>query len=315
MAQQETRQSSAIHILRPEESPIGVSVRPYVEGGERRPPRLLDNTLVIQDDGMIVGVPGNVSGFQLNILAPKESVVCQRDRVNNEYYGLQRGSDQPSDPELEYRQMRVEVYSHREWGFYTLWLDKQHPRSSNNVALWEVEPDGHVAMWEVGIVSPNGRDFYVAHDIRWDGKLYVEAPAPNDSWMVGVPSAPKYGSFYVRQDILDYKPFQDALPSTLPKYEDTGEDLDPPLALPSEPNMAIIDWWHMFMGMGRGQGIVLCHDGTSAWLHGQDIEGLDPDKLVQLERGQRLELVPHRNGKIVLKDMGKTPRVVNARLI
>lgn len=302
------KRSSRIHILRPDESPIGVSVRAYISGGDGQPPRLLDQRLEISEEGRVLGALENVSGFQLNLLVPKGSVVCQRDRERNKYLGLLPSSDRSEDPELEYRQMRVGVYWAKQFGLYTFWRDHEDPRSSNNAAIWEIQDDGHVTMWEVGIFSPNGRDFFITYDIRWDGQLYEAI----FDWVVGIPSDPQYGPFSVRESILVYEPFMKALPA-LPGC--TGDEPDMSLTLPEGPNEVVIDWWHVLMGMGRGQGIVLLHDGTSAWLRGQEVEGLDPDRPVYLERGQRLELLPQPNGKVVVNDMGKTPRVVKARLL
>lgn len=295
---------------------LAVSGKPYTSGGENRPPRLLSNKLLIdQESGKIGGVPTNVVGFALEIFAPSGAILCQRDYGKDEYFGLMKSSEASSDPMMEWRQARspIEVRNHKGWGLYTVWPDKRESitlRCNNNVGLWEVEEDGHIRFRRIGIVSPNGVNFCIVHDVAWDGKLFNYRQS-----IVGVPSDLKYGPFSARASILDYEPFTEALPSILPEYEGTEEELEIRLALPTEPNTVIIDWWNPFMGMGRGQGIVLGHDGTIAWLRGQDVEGLDPNKSVHLERGQPLELIPQPNGKVVVNDMGKTPRVVGARLI
>lgn len=270
-----------IYILRPEESPIGVMVRAQIQEGEGV--RALNEPLDIgAADGIINGVPLNtVAGFSIHILVPKGSVLCKRNRRSNTYFGLSRSSEKELSPDLEWWHALIEVRRTRDIAWmYTVWQDRQKdPRISNNVALWEAQ-ENRVTMWEIGIVSPNGVDFYVAHDIRWDGKLYVlplrkvgdfDEEERYGSRIVGVPADFKYGPFSVREDILDYGPFSNLLPAALPEFRGAKEEIEVPLDLP-EPGYAIIDWWHMFMGQGQGQGVALLHDGTTAWVLGADID-------------------------------------------
>lgn len=295
---------------------IAVAVQPWISGGENKPPRLLNNELNIsRAHGQVVGVPENIVGFALHVLAQRGTILCQRDYGKNKYFKLVKSPKETLDPELEWRQPRtmIEVRYHEGWGLYTVWPDKTQPltlRSNNNIGLWGIEKDGHVTFRRIGVVCPNGRDFYVVYDLAWEGYL-----RKRDLKVVGAPIDFKYGPFSARRSILEHQPFADALPLTLYDYEGTDKELEVPLTLSEEPNGVILDWWNPFMGMGRGQGIVLLHDGSSAWLRGQDVEGLGPDKPVYLERGQRMKLIPKPNGKVMLNDMGKTPRIVGARLI
>lgn len=302
-------------LFSPETGPIISAVKPYI-GGEDKPPRLM-GWLMPDHDGRLLAVPDNVVGFSLKILVPKAGgiIACQRDYAQNVYVSLAKSPEEAPEPDLEWVQPRywIEVLENKNWGLYTAWqADRENPLTTNNVGLWEIDEKipGHVTFWKVGIVSPNGRDFYVIHEKSWDGRLYsIEAA------QVGYPSDPRFGPFESRAAILKYKPFIEALP-TLPSRDAT--DLEQPLAFPEDPSIIVVDWYNPFMGMGRGQGIVVLADGSSAWLRGQDIEGiegLDLDKPVHLARGTRLGVVPRPNGKVVVNDMGKTPRIVGARLI
>ncbi len=310
---------SRVHVFNPERSPIGAVVRSCVGrkyGSDRRSQEALGfvGFSDINERGMIdspveIRRPDRLLGFYLNVLAPKSTILCQRDHNTGEYIGLVLDQERAT-PELDWWETAglIEVRRKNDWS-YTVWHDQNIFRS-NNVGLWEVKGN-HVTFREVGIIAPEGRNFMVLDDVRWDGHMY-QIPDRDEiggSRVVGMPSHIKYGAFDVRRHVLAHAPFREAVGNTLPPWEGTKEELEARIDPPTDPNTAIVDWWHVFTGMGRGQGMVLLHDGKKVWLRGADVADQSPTGVLRLERSTQVSY------EALVYDMGRTPRLAGARLL
>jgi len=170
---------------------------------------------------------------------------------------------------------------------WTAW----HQEEPNRLDCWIIGPNGRLDLFQVGVVThDNGRSFKLIGDYRWMGQLFDK----NRSSIVGKPLSPIWGGFENRKQILDLPEFKKLLNGTgnlLLPWSGKENELNPPLSRPKGPGLATVDWYNPFAGQ-TGQGIVLLHDGSNAWLHGIDIlSQTDPDGVKRLWRGQSLQYV------------------------
>ena len=159
---------------------------------------------------------------------------------------------------------------------WTGWHKKQ---ASNRVDCWRLGEDGKLDLFQVGILThDNGQTWHLYGEYRWRGKLFWDGEE-----FYGVPEHPKWGSLEggtsKRTQIFDHSEFIRLLQSThaeaLTKWDN---DVNPPLPEVPDGQFAVVDWFIACAGQ-TGQGIVKNKKGASAWVHGIDIEGFNPNSL------------------------------------
>jgi hypothetical protein len=168
-----------------------------------------------------------------------------------------------------------------------VWTGWHLNKASNRVDCWHLGENGELDLFQVGIITrDNGKSFHVHGEYRWRGTLYN----PNTG-LVGLPEHYKWGSLEGgssnRTQIFSHPEFQKLLGgTTLLTWTWNDIDSDPPLPeIPEGQKLAVVDWFITFAGQS-GQGIVKNRDGNSAWVHGKDVEGFDPNNFEpQLWRG------------------------------
>ena len=159
-----------------------------------------------------------------------------------------------------------------------IWTGWHQNVASNRVDCWHLGVNGELDLFQVGVIThDNGKTFVLHGEYRWRGALYGL-----NKQLVGIPWHGKWGSLEggtsKRTLIFGHPEFQKLLKDAkcLEREWDTDE-VDPLLPeIPEGSKLAVVDWFISFAGQ-TGQGIVKNREGRSAWVHGADIEGFDPN--------------------------------------
>jgi len=158
-----------------------------------------------------------------------------------------------------------------------------HQQNPNRVDCWILKGT-LLELFQIGIIThDNGQTFRLLGEYRWQGEIFYDKKLG----IVGRPNNPKWGSFKVRRQILDYPEFKKLLNGTLLRpWQGKPEKLDPPLD-DIRPGFGRVSWYNPFAGQ-TGQGIVTLHNGSSVWIHGANILNYqsDFDGIVRLWRNQ-----------------------------
>ncbi len=236
--------------------------------------------LDIADDG-ILDISQIPNGFHLVLSMPREAriVIAQKDMSQDKGSYHRFSLSQLDESENATWAMKDPIQVMRAGkNVWTSW----HKINPNRVDCWTLQKNGEISLFQIGIIThDNGNTFRLLGEFRWKGKLFL---APSGK-IVGRPDDPKWGNFDVRRSVLEDPEFKKLLSNTrLQPWRGKPEELDPPLGLP-RLGYALIQWYVPFGGQ-TGQGIVVLHDGSSAWVHGIDIlDEPDADGIKRLQRG------------------------------
>ncbi len=154
-----------------------------------------------------------------------------------------------------------------------------HQQKPNRVDCWQIAKDGKLGLYQVGVFThDDGKTWKLHGEYRWRGRLLK-----GNGGLVGLPEHPKWGSLEGgssnRCQIFGHPEFVALLEGVkLEPFVGKKEDLYPALASVPKPGCAVVQWYITFAGQ-TGQGPANLHprDGKTAWIHGADIVGLEPD--------------------------------------
>jgi len=287
-----------VHFL---ESGVGVAVQAMVGGAKQDKQRFLDGDLEIDEHGIILGIPEGerVRKLYLRTLVPLGSdlVLAQKDRATRQYLNAflrPTQTEVAGNAYMVYRTMHPILVRKLDNGWlYTAWDDGRE-YCANKISRWSLGDTGQLTMKEHGIMSPDGSQFMVLDETHWDGQLYMYRSGSVPE-IVGKPSEPRFEGFDRMHPICSYGPFQRRLGSSLPSWEGAIGDLDQPaLTLPTEPNTAVIKFWHRFMA--GGQGPATTADGTEVWVRSTDIIGKPDGLMWDLDWGSRISYTGMEDG-------------------
>ena len=242
--------------------------------------------LEIGENG-ILSVPPDVnpSGFHLVVaIAKKHRAIVVQKNVGKElggYHSQALSQLKGFAPGYDATVMRDPIEVRREGkSVWTSW----HKDKPNRVDIWSVAKDGKVTLFQVGVVThDNGATWQLLGAYRWRGQLFKDGER-----IVGKPEHKKWGGFDVRRTILDQPEFMALVEGAkLKVWKGKDEDLNPTLPEVPGPGLAVVQWYIGEFAGQTGQGPANLHDGSSAWIHGADIVGLEPDSdgIVRLWQG------------------------------
>lgn len=239
-----------------------------------------EDYLEIGENGILAGVPNDVTGFHLMLAAKKNgrTFVAQKN-VGQEGGGYHR--DALSDLEgfakgfiAVVMRDPIEVVRAGK-NVWTSW----HQQKPNRVDCWQLGKDGALGLFQVGVFThDDGRSWKLHGEYRWRGRLYKDGDK-----LVGLPESPRWGSLEggssARTQIFQHPDFVALIKTAkLKVWNGKPEELNPPLPAVPEPGQAVMQWYITFAGQ-TGQGPANLHpsDGKSGWIHGVDIQGVQPD--------------------------------------
>lgn len=227
-------------------------------------------------------------GFGLVLTYPygKRVVIAQKNigQENGKYHRLILSQSQLFDSEAGttvwamWEPIEVKKEGKNVW---TSW----HQLKPNRVDCFLLDEQGGLLLFQIGVIThDDGKTFRLLGEPRWDGRLFTSPKG-----LVARPSHPSWGPFGdTRRGIFEDEDFKALLLDTrLVKWRGRPEDIDPPLG-PIPRGCARVQWYIPFAGQ-TGQGIVILHDGSPAWIHGIDIE--EPCEADGIRRVYRNELV------------------------
>lgn len=255
-------------------------------------------------------------GFNLLVAIPKGSrrIVVQRDlgMVGGEYHANAL-SDVDFLEGFDTVSMHQPITVIRRDG--RVWTDWR-TEAPNRLDIWSLAVDGKLDLFQVGVIThDNGKTWKLHGEYRWRGRLYADAA----DIITPIPAHPKWGSLQGgtanRTQIYARPEFRALLKDAKLMFWDGDEvELNPPLPEVPEGKFAVVDWFVSFAGQ-TGQGIVKDIDGNSAWVHGVDVEGFDPDSSEPpLQRGDIVsfeEVVQDWGGK----KAGGLPKLTGVKLV
>lgn len=160
-----------------------------------------------------------------------------------------------------------------------VWTGWHKNQASNRIDLYHLANDGQFVLFQVGIFTHDkGRSWKLHGESRWCGRLYMSS-----SGLVAVPEHHRWGAFEGgtsrRTQIFGHPEFVALLKSArLEAWTGSAAEVDPPLPEVPGPGYAVVQWYITFAGQS-GQGPVNLYnpDGSKNWVHGIDIEGVEPD--------------------------------------
>ncbi|MDO8655225.1 MAG: hypothetical protein Q7R48_02245 [bacterium] len=248
--------------------------------------------LEIGEHGVLTIPQGIIpSGFRLVLTYPygMRIVIAQKNvgEEDGEYHRLILSQSQLFDSEAGTTvwAMREPIEVKRESkNVWTSW----HQQKPNRVDCFLLDEQGGLLLFQIGVIThDSGQTFRLLGEPRWDGRLFTSPQG-----LVARPSHPTWGPFGdTRRGIFEDGDFKTLLQDTrLAEWRGRIEDIDPPLS-PIPNGRARVQWYIPFAGQ-TGQGIVILHDGSSAWIHGLDIE--EPCEADEIKRVYRNELVAFR---------------------
>ena len=249
-----------------------------------------DEFLGIGEHG-IIGIPDGVKtqGFHLVLMMPREAriVIAQKnvdqDKGGYHSHALAQLSDSPEEftTWVMHDPIRVSRFGPNVW---TDWKSAK----PNRVDCWLVSNDGHLGLFQVGIVThDDGKTFRLIGEYRWRGKIFK-----NGAELVAKPDDSAWGSLLwnpgeSRYGIREHPEFHRLLAGTeFEKWGGSPQELEPPLN-PVPEGRARVEWYIPFAGQ-KGQGIARLPN-SSVWVLGQDILNLpDEDGIKRLRRNELL---------------------------
>lgn len=269
---------------------IGVGAEVFLPGK-----RWADKPLEISEHGMLV-IPLELqpSGFHLALSIEREArVVIAQKNVGQDKGGYFRHSLAQfgeSDGVITWV-MHDPIQVMRAGG--NVWTD-WHAVNPNRVDCWCLDRNGHLRLIQIGVIThDDGQTFRLLKESRWVGKI-LRGP---DGELVAKPDDQEYGALLwnpgeSRAAIRGHPEFQQLLETAIiAPWNDSSEELNPPLGLIPEGDYARMDWYIPFAGQ-KGQGIAKLRDGSSAWVHGQDLATpADEDGIVRLYHNDLLSFV------------------------
>lgn len=238
--------------------------------------------LDIDEKGYISIPPGVMpKGFRLVVLVRKAGTLVAQKDVGREMGGYSLDSLVESGSTRDMRavaMMQPIDVCRAGQNVWTSW----HKDRPNRLDIWLIDERANIALYQVGVVThDNGRSWKLIGEYRYRGRLYQ-----NGDGLVVRPNEPFYGAFITWRPILDEPEMKTLIAKAhVSKWKGKPEELDPPLGEVPGPGYARVQWYITFAGQ-TGQGPVNLHDGT-AWVHGCDIVGLEPDEdgEIRLRRG------------------------------
>jgi hypothetical protein len=249
-------------------------------------------------DGSLA-IPDNLSPriFLLTILVPAElnPILTQRNlsRLEGEYHSrFIKNLGNIMDFQVAVLPINVTRSGRNTWTSFT----KESP---NNMDCWLCGPRNAISMFKVGLIThDDGKTYRVIGETRWAGDLFID-----NAQIVGKPSNSMWGSFGVRDTILNHPEFQDFIKKArLPMWQGKPEELEPPLPEVPEGDYGVVKFFHPMMGQ-KGQALVVIH-GDEAWLFGNNLDrSPDADGVKRLQRGDVItyQAIKHplerKNGK------------------
>jgi hypothetical protein len=253
------------------------NIKTIVVIGEKGKEKIIANI-----DGNIIVIPKGVRpfGFKLIVFYPPKMIVARRD-ISTENGGYYKRFVNNFGVLGENVSFWIPIFRTKE-KIWTPW----HQKSPNRLDCWILQKDGRVELFQVGIVThDNGKTFRLLCEPRWKGQFYQD----RNRQIVGKPNNSHWGAFDVRRKILDFPAFKDRLQQiNFPKWNGRKEELDPPLDPIPGSGFARVSWYTPFAGQ-TGQGIVILHDGSSAWVQGSDLMiEPNPDGIKRLSRNDLL---------------------------
>lgn len=251
-------------------SDVGVIVGVMLQGS---------NDFLEIDEKGILAVPAGVepTGFHLLLVKPGSRTFFAQKHVGEEGGAYHRDAiRQFSGLGLKAEIMRdpIEVVRVGK-NVWTSW----HQQKPNRVDCWQMDRDGHLGLFQIGVFThDNGKTWKLHGEFRWKGRLYRAGDK-----LVGLPDHPNWGSLEggssKRSQIFDHPEFVALLKtSRLSQWRGSEGDLNPQLPQVPGPGHAVVQWYITFAGQS-GMGPVNLHmsDGKTGWIHGCDIQGLEPD--------------------------------------
>lgn len=242
-------------------------------------------------DNSVLAIPEGVTpnAFCLVLHAEEKTrvVFAQKD------VGQDNGGYNSSFSEVEILQRQVfsppiQVVRPKDGKAWTAW----HQEKPNRMDCWFLEKNGRCGLFQVGVITPNnGETFCLIGEWRWYGRLFRQPGGK----LVGKPENPVWGPMSpkgTRDGIFQHPDMQKLVSQTeIDTWNGSPEELDPPLSPVPEGNFARVEWYIPFAGQ-NGQGIVRLHDGTNAWVHGEEI--LDPPDADGIKRLRRNNLIQYQ---------------------
>jgi len=160
-----------------------------------------------------------------------------------------------------------------------VWTGWHQNKASNRLDCWHLSQTGKLILFQIGVFTrDNGKTFRLHGEDRWRGQLH---------WIgdgyVGAPEHVKWGSLEAgsskRTQIFAHPEFKKLLETVkVSAWKGTPAELDPPLPAVPKNNRAVVQWFITFAGQtGQGPVNLLSSDGSKNWVHGIDIEGIEPD--------------------------------------
>lgn len=184
-----------------------------------------------------------------------------------------------------------------------------HKERPNRVDCFYLAPDGSFRLYQIGVVThDDGKTWLLHGEYRWRGRLFR-----SDNGLVAKPEEPKWGSFAKRDDIFSHPGFvQLSEGVNFAKWRGTPKDLEPDLGPIPSGNAARVQWYVSFGGQ-TGQGIAIRRDGSSAWIHGIDIQQEpDPDGVKRLWTG---DLINFSEAVSFGTQKNRPPKLLNVRKV
>lgn len=186
-----------------------------------------------------------------------------------------------------------------------------HQENPNRVDCWHLGENGELQLFQIGVIThDDGETFRILGEPRWKGQLFQSAtgyaPKAED---------PKWGPLGPSRYPIFVDPgFQWLLSGArLPLWEGRNEEIDLPLSKVPPGKFARISWYVSFGGQS-GQGIAILADGSSAWVHGSDIqEDPDPDGIKRLYHNELVSFVGEPRQWGTKKDA--PPKLVEVRRV
>lgn len=267
----------------------GITVSVILLGKKKQILEIGDNDVLVIPEGIIPGA------FALMLRAEEETrVVFAQKNVGQENGGYEDNfshmdiiGQQVISPPIEVARAGQSVW--------TLW----HREKSNRVDCWLVGINGHLELFQVGIIThDNGQTFRLLGEVRWQGQIF----RTDAGWLAAKPSDPKYGAILwnkneSRANIRENAEFQRLLEdAVLPRWNGFLDELAPPLGPIPNGTYARVDWYIPFAGQ-NGQGIAKNEAGKSFWIHGQDVAiPPDADGIKRLHHGDLISyILVHEN--------------------